>query len=217
MSKMKKPENHLQTLSEIRSLMERSSRFISLSGLSGIFAGIFALLGATAAYLYLKIGLFSRSYYTYATDDRGSIKMDFITFFFTDAILVLVFSLIFGFYFTRRNARKKGLKVWDKTAERLFGNFIIPLVTGGLFCLVLLYHHLVYLIAPCTLIFYGLALLNASKYTLHEVRYLGISEVLLGLISSIYIGFGLLFWAIGFGILHIVYGTVMYFKYENRS
>jgi hypothetical protein len=65
------------------------------------------------------------------------------------------------------------------------------------------------------LIFYGLALLNASKYTLKEIRYLGMSEICLGLIASAWVQFGIVFWGIGFGMLHIIYGTFMYFKYEK--
>jgi hypothetical protein len=94
-------------------------------------------------------------------------------------------------------------------------NLFIPLFVGGVFCMILLSHHLIYLIAPTTLLFYGLALFNAGKYTLKEVRYLGLTEMLLGLFASYYAGYGLLFWALGFGILHIIYGTVMYFKYER--
>ena len=43
-------EEQLQNLAEIRSLMERSSRFISLSGLSGVGAGVCALVGSAAAH-----------------------------------------------------------------------------------------------------------------------------------------------------------------------
>jgi hypothetical protein len=205
---MDKQTEHLENLSEIRSMMERSSRFISLSGLSGVFAGIFALAGATAAYLYLDLD-FSAPAYQQIT------RKDIYTFLFTDAILVLVASVSVASVMSMRKAKQKGQKIWDATAKRLFINMMIPLVTGGLFCLIILYHGLVGLVAPATLIFYGLALVNASKYTLNDIRYLGICQILLGLMASVYIGYGLLFWAVGFGILHIVYGIVMYRKYEQ--
>lgn len=212
---MNKENEHLETLSEIRSLMERSSRFISLSGLSGVFAGIFALIGAIAAYIHLNIKISTPGYYLFATNSNGETNIDFYVFFFTDAISVLVASLLIGSLLTRRKAKQKNLPIWDATAKRLLINLIIPLIVGGLFCLILLFHDLVGLIAPVTLIFYGLALLNASKYTLNDIRYLGLCQIILGLIASVYIGYGLIFWALGFGILHIVYGTVMYFKYEK--
>lgn len=213
---MDKQNEHLANLSEIRSLMERSSRFISLSGLSGVAAGVFAILGAAAAYYYLGTHSFkSDAYYEYAKTSTGETNKDFYAFFFADAMLVLVASVITGSVLTIRKARKKGQPTWDATAKRLLINILVPLVTGGLFCLVLLYHNLVGLVAPATLIFYGLALLNASKYTLDDIRYLGICEIGLGLIASVYIGYGLIFWTIGFGLLHIVYGTLMYNKYEK--
>lgn len=220
---MEDQTKHIETLSEIRSMMERSSRFISLSGLSGVFAGMFALTGAIVAYYYIYTNYYFMSsqsygadaYYEYATDENGVANIDFYTFFFTDAACVLAASLAAGSFFTIRKAKKKGQTIWDATAKRLLINLLIPLITGGLFCLILLKYSLIGLVAPATLIFYGLALINASKYTLHDIAYLGGLEIILGLLATLYIGYGLLFWAIGFGVLHIVYGIVMYVKYEK--
>lgn len=208
--------NHLDSLHEIRSLMERSSRFISLSGLSGVVAGSFALFGALMAYLYLGITPFDQQRIYYETV-AGANKwgMDYITFFLVDATLVLIAALSVGIFFTTRKARQKGQKIWDALTRRLLLNLSIPLVAGGIFCLALFFHGYNGLIAPSTLIFYGLALVNASKYTLNDVRYLGISEIVLGLLALFLLGYGLEFWAIGFGVLHILYGTLMYFKYER--
>lgn len=207
---MTEEKEHLQALSEIRSMMERSSRFISLSGLSGIFSGIFALIGAYVA--YLKLNSLNESYRTLSDDSFWSV----IIYLIIDAAIVLVISLTIGTLLTVRNSKKKGVKIWDKTSKRLLINLMIPLVTGGLFCLVMLYHGIVGFVAPATLIFYGLALINASKYTYNDIRYLGVCEILLGLAASINLGYGLYFWAAGFGLLHIIYGAVMYFKYERN-
>jgi hypothetical protein len=208
-------DQHLQNLNEIRSLMERSSRFISLSGFSGVFAGIYALIGAAAAYVYLNIDITSARYYDYARTPEGKPNIDFYTFFFTTAILVLVASIATGIFLTTRRAKKQGLPIWDKSAKRLLLNMMIPLATGGIFCLALVTHGLDGMVAPATLIFYGLALINASKYTLSDIRSLGIAEVIIGLTAAFFMGYGLLFWALGFGIMHIIYGTVMYYKYEK--
>ncbi|HEX8516183.1 MAG TPA: hypothetical protein VF868_08285 [Bacteroidia bacterium] len=214
---MKEQKEHLQALSDIRSMMERSSRFISLSGLSGIFAGFFALIGAYLA--YARMGSYSEDYRSMIRMDReGRVELvnEMFSYLFIVATCVLVASLLVGVLLTMRNSKKRGIRVWDGTAKRLLVNLAIPLVTGGFFCLIMLYHGDIGLIAPATLIFYGLALINASKYTFNDIRYLGILEIVLGLISSFYIGYGLLFWAFGFGVLHIVYGAVMYFKYERN-
>lgn len=213
-----KQESHqeqLAALSDIRSMMERSSRFISLSGLSGVFAGMFALIGATVAYVHLGMSISASDYYRYAVNERGESNADFYFFFFSDGIIVLIASLLVGILFTQRQARQKGQSIWDATAKRVLINLAIPLVAGGFFCLALAYHHLVVLVAPATLVFYGLALINASKYTLSDIRYLGLMEIVLGLVAAFFMGYGLLFWAIGFGVLHIVYGSWMYWKYER--
>ncbi|MFH0865082.1 MAG: hypothetical protein V1904_02735 [Bacteroidota bacterium] len=211
---METEQDHLKTLTEIRNLMEKSSRFISLSGLSGVFAGFFALIGALCAFLYLEMSILSDEYYQNAIIGNR-LNIDFILFFFIDGLIVLFLAITFGILFTVRNSRKKGVPIWGVSARLTIINLFIPLVAGGLFCFILLYHHIIYLIAPATLVFYGLALVNASKYTFKEIRYLGMAEILIGLIACICIGYGLLFWALGFGVLHIIYGTVMFSQYER--
>ena len=215
---MKGQNQHLETLNEIRSIMERSTKFISLSGLSGVAAGVVALIGAGMVYLYLGTTPFSEEPYYYIVG-QGMEKwgLNYLEFFMLDALLVLVAALSLGYFFTNRRAQQKGQKMWDATSFRLGINMFIPLAAGGLFCLALLYHGFIGLIAPSTLLFYGLALINASKYTLKDIRYLGFCEISLGLIAMVFIGYGLEFWAIGFGVLHIVYGLVMYNKYEMKQ
>lgn len=207
----------LADLSEIRSMMERSNRFISLSGLSGVFVGIYALIGAGVAWYLTRVWDFAvvspelRRHSLRAIENYGTVKLLIL-----DALLILVLSLLTSSLLTLRKAKKQGQKVWNKTARRLMINMMIPLAAGGIFALILIFHYKVTSIIPAvTLLFYGLALVNASKYTLEDVRYLGLCEIGLGLIATIYANYGLLFWAVGFGILHIVYGLVMYRKYER--
>ncbi len=212
---MKKEYTSKQQLDEIRNLMERSSRFISLSGLSGISAGIVAMLGALFAFFYLKFD--SRYFDTdwYLVDKIYRILPGKFHLLLLDAFIILIFALAFAILFTTRKAKRKGLKVWTHSTRLMLYNLAVPLVAGGIFCLILINYHFIFLVAPATLIFYGLALLNASKYTLPEIQWLGISEIILGLVACMYVGYGLIFWTAGFGILHIVYGAVMYFRYET--
>ena len=212
---MAKENNHLETLAEIKSLMERSSRFLSLSGLSGVFAGLFAIAGALIAYAYFGIGVGSSAFFDGAKDAAGNPNTEFYIFFLADASIVLIASLSVGYLFTSKKARKQGDQVWTNATKRMLSNLMLPLFAGGVFCLILMHHGFVGLLAPTTLIFYGLALLNASKYTLDDVRYLGIMEILLGLIAAFFMDYGLLFWLIGFGLFHIIYGLLMYKKYEK--
>lgn len=204
----------LETLQDIKRMMERSSRFISLSGLSGIAAGICALVGAWFAYKELE------PYYKGYNDRGGYSGEDFQTLKFrllVIALAVLAAALVSSFYFTWRKARQNKLPVWDLTAKRLMTNMLIPLVSGGLFLLAMYQYNEWRFIAPACLVFYGLALVNAGKYTLTDVRYLGLFQILLGLISTQFVGYGLYFWAAGFGVLHIIYGFVMWWKYEKSN
>src|SRR5680860_112190 len=194
---MDKKQDQLQELREIRNLMERSTRFLSLSGIAGIIVGVVAITGVVAAYLFLGLGLNEPEYYQFTVGQTLAQVATAYAFLFADFIAVLVVSLFTGVFFAVRNAKKLGLPVWDATASRLLINMLIPLAAGGIYCLILLYHGHIALIAPATLIFYGLALINASKYTINDIHYLGIIEVTLGLVASIFIHYGLMFWAFG--------------------
>ena len=202
-------KNIQDDLSHIRSMMERSSRFISLSGLSGVFAGLTALIGAMYVYF-----VFQREGIDYFDGKRNVFTADLVNELFWIGLVILIVAIAFGYFFTARESKANNLKIWDSTTKRLLINFAIPLITGGLFCLGMLYHGMFVFIAPATLIFYGLALVNASKYTLTDVQYLGYLEIALGLLSLFFLGWGLVFWAIGFGVLHIIYGLIMHKKYK---
>lgn len=202
-------KNYHDDLSHIRQMMERSSRFISLSGLSGVFAGLTALIGATYVYF-----LFQKNGISYFDGERNVFSRGLVNELFWVGLIILVVAVGCGYFFTAQKSKKKGLKIWDSTTKRLLFNFAIPLITGGVFCIALQMHGLFVFIAPATLIFYGLALVNASKYTLTDVQYLGYFEIVLGLLSLFFLGLGLVFWAIGFGVLHIVYGLIMHKKYK---
>ncbi|HYX06406.1 MAG TPA: hypothetical protein VE912_06695 [Bacteroidales bacterium] len=212
---MKTKEDTLQELAEIRKLMEKSSRFMSLSGLSGIFAGIFALAGATIA--YLQLGYHERFFNPPAYFGNCFYRplQSMMNFFIFDAGIVLVLALGAAFFFSYRKAKRAGAGFFDKTARRLAVHLFLPLIAGGIFCIALIFYHLVFLIGPATLIFYGLALINGSKYSFNELKMLGLSQLLLGSIALFLPGYTIFFWAFGFGVLHIVYGSVMYYRYER--
>jgi hypothetical protein len=194
--------------------MEESSRFLSLSGLSGVFAGILAITGALVAwFLILSNGSIHYDEYfrSLSPKEISILRWQLIA----DASVVLILSILFALYFSARKARKAGKKLWTPVTRRLLVNFSIPLATGGLFVIILFSQNHVQLIAPGMLIFYGLALINAGKFTFGEVFYLGLLEIITGLASAIFPELGIFFWTFGFGILHIAYGLFMYRKYES--
>jgi len=202
-----------QDIREIKSLMERSSRFLSLSGLSGISVGIIALIGAFIAYLILERGEPDYTNFLFFLDPFpiGKIIYPLVTI----SISVLILALVSAAFFSWRKARKQGVALWSKTTRRWLTHLFIPLIAGGFFVLILIDRNAEILVASATLIFYGLALVNAGKYTFGEIHYLGISEIILGILAGIFVNHGLMFWALGFGVLHIVYGMVMYFRYDR--
>jgi hypothetical protein len=199
-------EQYLKDISEIKNMMNKSSQFISLSGLAGIMAGVYALIGA---FIANQLILNHESYYI--TLESNTFKLIVLT-----AFSVLFLSVVTATILTYSKAKKEGEKVWNATSKRMIVNFLIPLVTGGVFALLLLRNGNYGLIAPVTLIFYGMACVNASKYTLRDVRYLGITITVLGLIATEFSGYALEFWGLGFGVCHILYGSMMYFKYDRK-
>lgn len=200
-------KDYLKDISEIKNLMNKSSRFISLSGLSGKMAGIYALIGAAVAY------------YLVANSGRDYLILDgeIINLIFLDLFLVAFFSIVTGIILTTRKAKRDGAKIWDGSSKRLVINFLIPLITGGLYILIILKNQKYGQTGGLMLIFYGLALINASKYSVGYIRQLGIIELILGLLATLFPGYGFWFWVLGFGVLHIIYGTWMHFKYDVKK
>jgi hypothetical protein len=203
-------KKYIDDLAEIKNLMNKSSRFLSLSGLSGVLAGIYALIGAYLAYniIYVTQNI-GDDYTTIVLYELEMIQL------FAIAFGVVILSILTGIILSWKKAKKNNEKMWDASSKRLLINFAIPLATGGFFILALIEKESFVFIAPLTLVFYGLACVNASKYTLGGIRYLGITLILIGLLSVWNLGFGLFFWALGFGVCHIIYGAWMHYKYDR--
>ena len=211
---MSEQQQSLEELQHIKRMMERSSRFISLSGLSGIAAGLCALTGAWFA--SQKINCWVKG--DCSIDrlfENGGVKL--LNDLLWIASLTFVAAFISAFFFTYLRSKRNNTPIWGATTMRLFWNTAIPIAVGGIFIIRMMQLGEYELVAPGCLIFYGLALVNASKYTLSEVRYLGYGQLLTGIVNLWYIGYGLQFWAIGFGVLHIIYGIVMWWRYEKNS
>lgn len=203
---MKTEQEYIKDISEIRSMMERSSKFLSLTGWSGIMAGIYALLGA-----YLAYHLFYGAQDTFSFEAvSGEVILLIIL-----AISVLLLAIGTSAYLSYKKAKKNNDVIWNSVARRMVSSMAIPLLTGGAFVLILISQGALIFIAPVTLIFYGLSIINASQYTFTELKSLGIAEIILGLFSLYFTSYGLIFWAVGFGLMHIIYGIFMHLKYEK--
>jgi len=199
-------QDYLKDLSEIKSLMNKSSRFISLSGLSGIMAGIYALIGSAYAYWLVTSSV------------KGYLILDgrIFNIVLVDLFLIAFCTIVTAIFLTARKAKKNKESVFDKTGLRAMINFLIPLVAGGIYILIILNQQKYGQTGALMLIFYGLALVNASKHTIGQIKYLGYIEIILGLICAIFPGYGFWLWVLGFGVMHIVYGVIMHFKYDTK-
>jgi fumarate reductase subunit D len=204
---MKKPE---QELAEIKSMMERSTRFLSLSGLSGVLAGIYALIGAAVAYYWIYFPNPPYGFRTAFVDD-SSVFVKLITL----ALVILLLSVGSAYLLSQKKSQRLSTNLWSPAGRRFLQALFIPVLVGGVFCLALVLRGYLIVVAPATLIFYGLALVNASQFTLSDIKYLGYGELVLGLISAFFPGYGLITWAMGFGALHVIYGSMMYYKYDR--
>ncbi len=208
-------DKYLDDIKEIKSLMNKSTRFISLSGMSGVMAGIYALIGGIFGYFIIEKARENGTRDTLSRltttpwDQNPSLHILVV------ATIVLFMAVLTAFFLTKAKALKHKQKVWTKQSIRLVVNFMVPLHIGALFTLALLQYNLIGLVAPAMLVFYGLACMNAAQFTLGTVKYLGLSCAILGLINTQFIGYGLYFWTAGFGVCHIIYGAVMYYKYDK--
>ncbi len=206
---MKTTDHYLDEIKEIKKMMEQSTRFLSLSGLSGVLIGVYALIGSFMAYkmIYLPGPLEYRKVYA----------NQITTELFLLAAGLLLVSLSTVVWLTFSKIRKTNQKFWSAGSRRLLINLAIPLITGGILILIFSYRGVYAVVAPFYLVFYGLALVNAAKYTRQEIFYMGLVEIGLGLLSALFPGIGLIFWALGFGLVHLIYGTVMHFRYDRKT
>ncbi len=205
-------KEHLQNLLEIKEMMSKSTRFISLSGISGILAGVYALVGAYFAYDILQVGAYE--------DYRHQVK--YITANEIFALLLMVslvalISIATAIFLSYKKAKKNKEKLWNSTSKRLVINLIIPLLAGGLFLIISLLKNDLTEVSSLMLLFYGLSLVNASKYTIGHIKVLGYINIFLGLLCHYYTQHSFWFWVFGFGIMHIIYGSIMHFILDRKN
>lgn len=220
---MSQDQQSLETLKDIRSIMDRSSRFISLSGWSGVAAGCCALVGAWFAHGIIEQsskshGSMRKPYYgtadinsIHASENTGLGQLIII------ALLTLIAAVTLAFLFTWMRSRKTHTPIWGNSSKRMVFALGLPLGVGGIYMLQLVQAGAYGMIAPGCLLFYGLGLVSASRYTFGEIRWLGYGQLLAGIVNLFMPEYGLYFWALGFGILHIIYGLVMWYTHERNE
>jgi hypothetical protein len=215
---MSQYSDQLQELTHIRSMMEKSTRFVSLNGITGIAIGIIALLAAGLVFVISgSLPFHYEDIYFSFLDGMGGDDVTTARTLYAIAGITLLLAISVGLFFTARKTKKNNVTLWSRTFRLMLLNIAIPLATGGVFCLILIGHGMPTLVAGSMLIFYGLALINGSKYTLQDVNSLGIVEIILGIITLGMNKYGIEMWAIGFGIFHIIYGAKIYVNQQKAN
>lgn len=205
-------KEHLQSLLEIKNMMNKSTRFISLSGISGVLAGVYALIAA----FFARRVLLENNSYDFIDSLRHISKEQAILLFIIVFILIFV-SLFTAVYLSFRKAKKTNEVLWNNTSKRLIINLTIPLITGAVYILISFYKNDLTDACALMLLFYGLSLINASKFTVGHIKYLGFIIITLGLFCHLFRMYSFWFWVFGFGIMHIVYGLFMHFILEKNG
>ncbi len=199
-------QKYVEDLGHIKEVMNRSSKSISLTGLSPIAAGIIGSIGAYMAYrmFFGDYGEIGYAQLTLSSQDLNSLGLV--------ALPTLVLGVGVGVLFALLEIKKSGREVSKEHVRRMFLNLAIPLLTGGIVCLILFFNGHLGIVMSLSLIFYGLALINTNKYTFNNIRTLGLLEIALGLLALYFMSSSIIFWGIGFGLLHIIYGLIMQVK-----
>ena len=198
---MEQKEQYVNEIKAIRQMMEQSSRFLSLSGLSGILIGLYALVGA---------------YYAYRLTEGLVVSELVVKKLVYSAIIVLLISIFTVIVLTYRKTKADGHKIWNKGTKLLIQNLLVPLITGGILSAIFILKGYYGALASLLLIFYGMALVNSAKYTRQEIYYMGLLQIALGILAALLPAYSIILWALGFGVVHIFYGAIMHFRYDKK-
>jgi len=207
--KMEQKEQYVNEIKAIRQMMEQSSRFLSLSGLSGILIGVYAIIGAYIAHVIIKG--------KELINNPASLNSELVSQLIVLSIFVLLVSIVTIIILTYRKTLRDGYKIWNKGTRLLILNLAVPLLSGGILTSIFVVQGFYGTVAPALLVFYGLALVNAAKFTRQEIYYMGLCQIVTGIIAALLPGYALILWAFGFGVIHIFYGTIMHFRYDHHS
>ncbi len=204
----------INTLREIKDIMQKSSRFENISGFSIIIIGIYASIVSLGAWLLLGKHEPYSWLPTWSTDFALNTPGRTWT-----AILCALVLLVVSFgtvclmsYFKTKRVNHRF--VFDHTVRRSLWAFFVPAATGGLLCLAMLQQGHYGITSSFMLVFYGLALINCAHHTTSRLALLGYVELLLGIVDCFVVSHGILFWFLGFGLWHIIFG--IFFTLSNR-
>ncbi len=182
-----------ENLRVIRQLMERSTKYSTFSGFSGILAGAASITGC----------LVTRSL---SQTDPAAFRVAFLV----TWSLVILFAIGADYLLTKRRAARVGKRVLSRLGKQMFLASAPGLGTGALLTLYFLRHNLLGDIYPVWMLCYGIAVCAVGLFSQREVSYLGAAFLLAGAATLLFCPtFGLPMMAVTFGAFHILYGIAV--------
>ena len=180
-----------ENLRVIRALMERSTKFSTFSGLSGVCAGMASIIGCIITRLYIP--------------DPGAFPVQFLALWST----VIVIAVGADYLLMKRRAAQVGKRVLSRLGKQMVIASVPGLGTGAIVTFYLLQHHLLGSVYPFWMLAYGLAVSATGLFSQREVSLLGVAFLIAGAACLFATGIGLPMMAVTFGGFHIVYGLAM--------
>lgn len=192
------PREAEENLRVIRELMERSTRYTTFSGYSGVLAGTASITGCIITWLLQQgpSGLYPAR----------------VPFLLTWSLVVL-FAIGADYLLTKRHAARVGKHILSRLGQQMAFASLPGLGTGALLTLLLVRHHLLNEVYPLWMLCYGIAICAVGLFSQREVKYLGALFLCAGALTLVLIqgqpGWGLPMMALSFGGFHIVWGVLM--------
>ena len=189
--------------------MEQGKSYFSLKSLSGILIGIY---GLATVYLIDKL-----------TSGEGSgiemvsqLPILFLQIGITAiAVVFIIISLFTLWIRAKRRAKSEGKKLWNTSNKKIRLQTLITLLVLIVVIIVIANQGYYSLVTPISLFFYGLFLLNLSRFSSKGLVFLSIGEVLLGVAAYMIYDKEIFFLALGFGLLPIIYGAATFLSPRN--
>lgn len=197
-----KEQEAKQTLHDIREMMSKSSRFMSLSGFSGIVIGIIAILASSFFCYFYQIDPVHSGRILASMTDKELIQI------YAMALVLLISSMSIAFFMAKQRSKIMKSIFWSAASKHLFAHLIVPLAAGFAVCSILFFRQND-LVLPLSLLIYGLALFSSSQFTVPSIRNFGLVEMMLSVVCLLFPDYSVVVWTLGFGLLHVIYGAFM--------
>lgn len=183
-----------ENLRVIRELMERSTKYSTFSGPSGILAGAASIVGCVVTH-------------SLATRPPGSDSFR-IPFLITWSMVIL-FAIGADFLLMKRRAARVGKRIVSRLGKQMVFAAGPGLGTGVLLTLYLLQHNMLTNVYPFWMLSYGIAVCAVGQFSQREVKALGVAFLLAGTLTLLMPGWGLPLMALSFGGFHIIYALLI--------